>query len=112
MTLAANILNDLDAIISPWGDSAVVTHDGTPATVAGVYESEYFEMDLLSGSVQNAKPAFWCKTSNVPSAAQADTLVVTSELYNIDAVSYNVLKVQVNPPDLGPGLTRYVLTKT
>ena len=111
MTLASTILNDLAGIIADWGDSAVITHGGVAATVPGVYESEYVELDLNSGAAQSAKPAFWCRTADVPAASQADTLVVTSELYDIDAVSYGVIKVQVNPPDLGPGLTRFILRK-
>ena len=93
------------------GDSAVITHVGAPFPVSGVYESEYAQIDLSSGMVQSTKPAFWCKTSDVPDANQNDTLLVTSELHNVSAVSYSVAEVQRSPSDLGLGVTRFVLKK-
>jgi hypothetical protein len=109
MPFPSDVISDLTGIISDWGDSAVITHGGVPVAVAGVYESEYVDIDLISGVVQSSRPAFWCKTTDAPNANNSDTLVVTSVLFNITAVAYKTHNVQKNPPDLGPGTTRFVL---
>jgi hypothetical protein len=103
---AAIVLSDLDTMLQ--GDTAVITHGGVVSTVVGTYENEYAEIDVGT-MVQSSHPAFYCKTTDVPNADNRDTLVVTSVLYNIAAVSYKTNKVQKNPPDLGPGITRFVL---
>lgn len=108
MSLTALILSDIDAMFEDWDDR--YTQSGK--TIHGIFDNEYRAVDLLTGEVSNAKPAFVRKTSDVYATVQGDTIVVTSELYAVSAVSYTVMSVENAPADLGPGLTRLVLMKT
>jgi hypothetical protein len=110
-TFAEDALDDLGLFFDDFSDSDVITHGGIPTTIAGTYDNEYADIDLDSGSVQSSQPSFYCKTSLVPNATQADTHVITSVLHNITAQAFTTMKVQVSPSDLGPGMTRFILHK-
>jgi len=60
----------------------------------GIYDKDYFEIIDSNSVVESSQPAFTCRTSDVPSVAHGDTLVINS-------VSY---KVVGNKPD-GTGMT-------
>jgi hypothetical protein len=107
MSLSSIILSDIDAQFSDWGD--YYTQGGQ--TVKGIFDNEYRATDLLTGEISSAKPAFVRKTADVQATVQGDTIVVTSELYAVSAISYTVISVENAPADLGPGLTRLVLMK-
>lgn len=107
MTLATDILADLETMMEDWDDAGA--YNGA-AAVSGIFDSEY---EPLAGVyVGSAKPAFLCKTADIPAAAKGGVLVVTSVLNNVSAVSYTVLEAQPNPADGGPGTTRLILKKT
>lgn len=103
MSLSAQILADLAGQLKDW-DSAL--YSGT--TIYGIYDAEYQEVL----GAESGKPAFACLTSDVSGISHGATLAVTSELYNISALSRTVVNVQHAPADLGPGMTRLVFRNT
>lgn len=108
MSFASHILSEAARNASDTGDTAVYSG----STINGTFVNEYIEMDLATGAVSSAKPAFECLTSLVFSAAKGYALIVTSPLHSITSASYTVASVQHAPADLGPGMTRLILKKT
>ena len=105
MTLAADILSDLDTIMEDWGDTGAYAG---AAAVNGIFDNEY----VVELEVGTKAPAFLYKTTDIPTAAKGGVLVVTSTKWNVSAVSYTVLERRTDPDDGGPGATRLILRKT
>lgn len=103
MTLSSGILDDIDTVIEDW-DTAV--YNG--GTIYGIFGKEYAEVL----GAESGQPMFDCKTSDVSGIAQDATLVITSELHGVSAVSYTVVNVQENAVEVGPGMTRLILRVT
>jgi hypothetical protein len=87
--------------LNDFGTSATFTHSGTSATVSGIFDNDFVEVDA-GGGVPFAmqQPRFVCRTSDVSNAVEDDTLVIS-------AVTY---KIKVRQDD-GTGMTTLLLEK-
>lgn len=66
--------------VEDFGSAAL--YNGT-TTVNGIFDREYLEaLDGVAGS----GPAFTCRTADVPSAANGDTLAIASVTYTVRGV--------------------------
>lgn len=77
-----------------FGTAAV--YSGSGATINGILDAEYEEP---MGRVQASKPVFVCRTSDVPSAAHAQTLTIGAQVYKIvgvepDGTGITLLKLE------------------
>ena len=72
---------------------------GSPANISGIFDNEFIEVDA-GGNVGVAiqQPRFLCRTSDVSSATEGDTIT-------INAVNYTIRIVQ----DDGTGMTTLIL---
>ena len=83
-----------------FGVAASYTRQGQPAvTINGIFDNEFFEVEA-GGEVAVAmeQPRFACRTSDVSSATEGDTI-------NINSVNYTIRVVQSD----GTGVTVLVL---
>lgn len=95
---AADRLIFLD--VDDFGTTASYTvQGGSPANITGIFDNEFIEVDA-GGNVGVAvqQPRFLCRTSDVSSATEGDTIT-------INAVNYNIRIVQ----DDGTGMTTLIL---
>lgn len=106
MSLASIISSDIDVMFADWED--YYTQGGT--TVLGIFENEYRTIDLLTGEVSSAKPAFVRKATGPP-ALPGETIIVTADLYSASQALYIITNIENAPADLGPGLMRLLLKK-
>lgn len=90
--------DDRDTMLADFGVAATV-NGATPVT--GIFDDAYFEDGIGQGpGAESSKPAFTCKTSDVASATQGQTLVV-------GATTYHIVNIR---PD-GQGWTLLILEK-
>ena len=82
-------------------EATYTVQGGSAATIKGVFDKDFIEVDA-GGEVELAStdPRFFCKTSDVSSASNGDTIV-------IDSVTYKTRVVEPN----GTGVTVMVLEK-
>lgn len=73
---------------------------GSAAAIMVLFEKEYREIDLISGTVSSASPAAHCKSADVAAAKKGDALIVAGVSHTVSAVL----------PD-GTGLTTLVMKK-
>ena len=59
---------------------------GSPATVKGIFENDYYEDASGEVGLESSQPQFTCKTTDVSSASNGDTLVVSSTTYTVRSV--------------------------
>ena len=87
--------------INDFGTSATFTHSGTSTTISGIFDNDFVEVDA-GGGVPFAmqQPRFMCRTADVTTAVEDDTLVIS-------AVTY---KIKVRQDD-GTGMTNLILEK-
>ena len=78
MTLRADILTDLDTILST-DDFAVVATLSGGSTINVIFDNPYF--DVLA--VESRDPSAVCKTSDVTALVHGSTLVIDSITYYI-----------------------------
>lgn len=82
-----------------YGFAVTATYNGiTP--VNGIFDAEYFQPEAGFAGIQSNQPVFLCRTVDVSSALQGQTLVVNSVNY----------KIAVVEPD-GTGITLLRLEK-
>lgn len=101
MTLASDIVADLDTMFDGWGDA--ITVGGTPYN--GHYEAEYVELVDMQGF----KPVFTMKTADVATAsiAQGTSVTVTSVIAGITDKAFTVGPLQ----DMRDGVTKLILVE-
>ena len=74
---------------------------GGSSTVNGIFDNDFIEVDAGGGiGVAMQQPRFQCRTADISTAAEGDTIVIS-------AVTYTVRIVQ----DDGTGMTVLVLEK-
>ena len=71
---------------------------GSESTIIGIFDNEYFEDPAGEVGLESSQPQFTCKTTDVSSASNGDTLVVSSTTYTVRSVQ-----------DDGTGITFLVL---
>ena len=88
--------------VDDFGTAATYTlQGGGSSTVNGIFDNEFVEVDAGGGfGVAMQQPRFQCRTADISSAAEGDTIVISS-------VTYTVRIVQ----DDGTGMTMLVLEK-
>lgn len=88
--------------IDDFGTAATYTPSGgLAATVNGIFDNEFIEVDAGGGvGVALNQPRFHCRTADVSSAAEGDTIT-------IGGVAYTVRIVQ----DDGTGMTVLILER-
>ena len=65
-----------------YGFAVTATYNGS-TSVNGIFDAEYFEPDAGFAGIQSSQPVFLCRTVDVASASQQQTLVVASVTYKI-----------------------------
>lgn len=60
---------------------------GSPATVNGIFDNEFFEVEA-GGEIAVAmeQPRFTCRTSDVSTAAEGDSITINSIAYTVRVV--------------------------
>lgn len=60
---------------------------GSPATVNGIFDNEFFEVEA-GGEIAVAmeQPRFTCRTSDVSTAAEGDSITINSTAYTVRVV--------------------------
>lgn len=72
---------------------------GSPTSVVGIFDNSYQAVDIGSGAqIASEEPRFLCRTADVSSAAEGDTLVADGTTYTIRVVMSD-----------GTGMTELVL---
>lgn len=71
---------------------------GTGTTINGIFDNEYYEDPSGEVGLESSQPQFTCKTTDVSSASNGDTLVVSSTTYTVRSVQ-----------DDGTGITLLIL---
>lgn len=101
MTLATNIVSDLDTMLGDWGDTITVVAN----TYNGLYDAEFAE----EGGMQGFAPVFTAKTSDVSAAsiARGTAVTVTSVIASITNKAFTVADVQ----DMRDGTTKLLLSE-
>lgn len=89
--------NDLDDYFTDFGVSASFSHaGGAPSTVTVIFDNAF---QFLEG-VQSTSPTVTCKTTDVATAIQGDTLTIGGTVFNI---------IEVQPD--GTGITTLLLSR-
>lgn len=87
--------------VDDFGVSATFTHSATTTTIRGIFDNDFIEVDTGGGvGFALQQPKFVCRTSDVSTAVEDDTLVIS-------AVTY---KIKVRQDD-GTGMTTLILEK-
>lgn len=87
--------------VDDFGVSAIFTHNRVASTISGIFDNDFVEVDA-GGGVPFAmqQPRFLARTSDVSTAVEDDTLVISNATY----------KIKVVQPD-GTGMTNLILEK-
>ena len=87
--------------LDDFGTSATFTHSGTSTTVSGIFDNDFVEVDAGGGiPFAMQQPRFLCRTADVTTAVEDDTLVIATVTY----------KIKVRQDD-GTGMTNLILEK-
>jgi len=97
MTFTADVLADLDTMLSDWGDSVSIAGISYPC----LYDQEYVEFSNMEGY----KPVITGKASVLGSVTQGTNVTVVSAINAIAGASYTVM---VNQP-MGDGTCKLIL---
>ncbi len=73
---------------------------GSPVIVEGIFDNEYFAVDLSEVSVSGSQPKFTYESSKISSPKLGDSM-------SISAINYKIVEIQ---PD-GTGITTILLEK-
>lgn len=87
--------------IGDFGVSATLTRGATVTTISGIFDNDFVEVDA-GGGVPFAmqQPRFMCRTADVSSVIEDDTLAISGTTY----------KIKVRQDD-GTGMTNLLLEK-
>lgn len=87
--------------VDDFGISATFTHGATTTTISGIFDNDFIEVDAGGGvGFALQQPKFVCRTADVSTAVEDDTLVISSVTY----------KIKVRQDD-GTGMTTLILEK-
>ena len=100
MTLAADLTGDLDIFFNADEFAVEAFLNGAATPIKVIFDNEYREIVLSSGSVEGRVPQCLAKSSDVEAAAHGNTL-------KVGATTYKIIGVQ---PD-GTGITTLMLSK-
>lgn len=81
---------DIDAFFDTddFATAATYTPDGgSPSTVKGIFDDEYFDEVGGSVGIEGSQPRFMCKLEDVSDVSQGDAL-------SVNGISYQIVNVQ------------------
>lgn len=100
--MAVETAADRAAMLADFGQSVTYTHSGSPTTLTGIFDNEFYEADAQAGvTFVSAQPRLVVRTADLPNGADyGDTLVT-------NGITYTVKIIQAD----GTGITTLVLEK-
>ncbi len=101
MTLSGDLVSDLPTFLDTdeFADSATISKKTvSEATINGIFDNDYFEVNTGQVGVSSSTPAFLCRTSDI-------TNVKFGHVITINSLDYKVRDIQ---PD-GTGMTALIL---
>lgn len=81
MTLKADILDDLETILTDWDDII-----WNAVTYKGIFYNEYEAAALFNGEIESRRPFVEVKESDFSTVIQADIVEINSTTYHVMAV--------------------------